>query len=295
MQAMNRILQPAFYEFRGHHDDDPTPWEYGFEWADFVNDRYTLAGLDIMTIGSDDLVRIAMISESKDNRSRLPMLLMKDMFDRFDCARAIRFTTYMPSDTSFLCDDLMSIRDYTIRNMSDDHLVETHCDFGRRGELWLEFDVYVYYRMIDGAMKGSPATKGARCHYPSVRFRRISPLQVDLEIALPKPGRSQPWLLPRRDIVRRLQWLCDLSHRLDGIRASIPRALPAATLAPLTELVDSLATKRRKSDKKPEWETTDEEQLTIRLNLLPEEKFDPTPEGLLLPKPEPRYFKPKFL
>lgn len=270
---MYKTFPLAFYEFRGYRSEDPTPWEYGYGRDDFANDRYTLAGLSISTLGSDDLVRIAMISEKNTHSSRLPVSLMKELFDRFDCARAIRFTSYLPTDmSSFQCDELMRVRDYMVRRLDDHHWVESHCGLYHDNCFQFEFDVYVYYRMIDGAMKGSPMIEGAACRYPSVHFRRISPSRVELEIDSSRLDTGIRWDLPQQDIVYRLQGLCGVLYRLDGIRISIPKKLSPSAQIPLTALVDSLTMKRREYGKATEWETSDDGRMTILLDLLPPEE-----------------------
>lgn len=272
-RTLPHAFYESFYEFRGIPNADPTPWEYGYEQDDFTNDRYTLTGLSLLTLGSDTLVRIIMISETDTHSSRLPVSLMKELFDRFDCVRAIRFTSYLPTDmSSFQCDELMRVRDYMVRRLGDHHWVESHCRLCHDNYFQFEFDVYVYYRMIDEAMKGSPMIKDATCYYPSVHFRRISPSRVELEIDSSRLDASIRWDLPQQDIVYRLQRLCGVLYRLDGIRISIPQKLSPSARIPLTALVDSLTMKRREYDKAIEWETSDDGRMTILLDLLPPEE-----------------------
>ena len=145
-----------------------------------------------------------------------------------------------------------------------------HLEYCFVGTFYARADVY--YRMIDGAMKWSPMIEGAACRYPSVHFRRISPSRVELEIDSSRLDASIRWDLPQQDIVYRLQRLCGVLYRLDGIRISIPKKLSPSAQIPLTALVDSLTMKRREYDKAIEWETSDDGRMTILLDLLPPEE-----------------------
>lgn len=278
---MNRILQPAFYEFRGHRSEDPTPWGSGFEQSDFIDNHYTLSGLDLEFFGSeDDFVRIVMTSGMVDYTSRSPVLLMKELFERYDCARAIRFTSSIPSNISpWRFDDLISLRDWMLRNMGDEKSVETHCSNGA-DYLTLMFDVEFYYRKIDGEMRCTPCVPHREdtrrtFHYPAVRFDYHTPEQVGLFIDTSDYKETAVWGLPHEDILHKLQGLCKWSSRLKSIRVFRPENLPKAMNGPLWELVEAFVSKRRGECREPEWETTDRQQIEIRLELNPKSSQDP--------------------
>lgn len=286
MQAMNKILQPAFYEFRGHRSEDPTPWGSGFEQSDFIDNHYTLSGLDLEFFGSeDDFVRIVMTSGMVDYTSRSPVLLMKELFERYDCARAIRFTSSIPSNISpWRFDDLISLRDWMLRNMGDEKSVETHCSNGA-DYLTLMFDVEFYYRKIDGEMRCTPCVPHREdtrrtFHYPAVRFDYHTPEQVGLSIDTSDYKETAVWDLPHEDILHKLQGLCKWSSRLKSIRVFRPENLPKAMNGPLSELVEAFISKRRGECREPEWETTDRQQIEIRLELNPKSSQDPFPDLL---------------
>ena len=281
MQAMNRILQPAFYEFRGHRSEDPTPWGSGFEQSVFIDNLYTLSGLDLMFLGSEnDFVRIGMVSHMVDYTSRSPVLLMKELFDRYDCARAIRFTSYLPSDISpWRFDNLISLRDWMLRNMGDERSVEAHCCTLNRC-LQFEFDVEFYYRKIDGEMRCSPCVPHREdtwrtFHYPAVRFDYHTPEQVGLSIDTSDYKETAAWGLPHEDILHKLQGLCEWRSRLASIHVFRPENLPKAMNDPLSELVEAFVSQRRGECREPEWETTDRQQIEIRLELNPKSSQDP--------------------
>lgn len=281
MQAMNRILQPAFYEFRGHRSEDPTPWGSGFEQSDFIDNHYTLSGLDLEFFGSeDDFVRIVMTSGMVDYTSRSPVLLMKELFERYDCARAIRFTSSIPSNISpWRFDDLISLRDWMLRNMGDEKSVETHCSNGA-DYLTLMFDVEFYYRKIDGEMRCTPCVPHREdtrrtFHYPAVRFDYHTPEQVGLSIDTSDYKETAAWGLPHEDILHKLQGLCEWSSRLKSIRVCKSENLPKAMNEPLSELVEAFVSKRGGECREPEWKTTDRQQIEIRLELNPKSSQDP--------------------
>ncbi len=281
MQAMNRILQPAFYEFRGHRSEDPTPWGSGFEQSDFIDNRYTLSGLNLEFLeAEDDFVRIVMTSDMVNYVSRSPVLLMKELFDRYDCVRAIRFTSSIPSNISpWRFDNLISLRDWMLRNMGDERSVETHCS-NSIDCLMLMFDVEFYYRKIDGEVRCSPCVPHREdtrrtFHYPAVRFDYHTPEQVGLSIDTSDYKETAAWGLPHEDILHKLQGLCEWRSRLASIHVFRPENLPKAMNGPLSELVEAFVSQRRGECREPEWETTDRQQIEIRLELNPKSSQDP--------------------
>lgn len=278
---MLRTSPPSFYEFRGHHSNNPTPWHWGFEADDFVdfqNNAYTLSGFCLWVIKNEDFVRIAMISQLVDANSRIPVLLMKQLFDRYDCARAIRFSGFVPSDVSSMrFDDVMSLRDYMIRNMGDKRTVQTHCGLLDGLGVDFQFDVEPHLRKIDGRMRCSPrphAKKRYSRFYPAIRFVYHTPELVGLTISLQDSQVKCSWALPQDDILRRLQGLCGWPLRLEGIRVLRPKHLPQGMLKSLSELVETMVTKRKSQCREPEWETTNQQQIEILLELNPKTSAD---------------------
>ena len=278
---MYRTLPPAFYEFRGHRSDNPTPWYFGFEaddFAEFRNNAYTLSGFCLYVIKDEDFVRIVMISELVDANSRIPVLLMKQLFDQYDCARAIHFSGFVPSDVSCMrFDDVMSLRDYMIRNMGDERTVQIHCGLLGGLRVDFQFDVELYLRKIDGRMRCSPRPHAQRWYvrfYPATRFVYHTPELVGLTISLQGCQQQYQWALPQDDILRRLQELCGWPLRLEGIHIFRPEHLPKGMTRSLSELVETMVTKRKGQCREPEWETTNQQQIEILLELSPKTSAD---------------------
>ena len=278
---MYRTFPLAFYEFRGYRSEDPTPWVSGFEHSDFIDNRYSLSGLDFMFLEAEnEYVRIVITADMVDGDSRLPVLLMKELFDRYDCARAIRFTSFIPSDISpWRFDDLMSLRDWMLRNMGDERSVEMHCGIHTDHYLQFQFDVELYYRKIDGEMKCSPCIPHREnmwytFRYPAVRFDYHTPEQVGLSIDISDLDTTYVWELPHEDILRRLQGLCGWSSRLENIRVLRPENLPKSMNEPISKLIEALVTKRKGKCLEPDWETTDRQRIEILLELNPESSQD---------------------
>ena len=278
---MYRTLPPAFYEFRGHRSDNPTPWYFGFEADDFVefqNNAYTLSGFCLYVIKDEDFVRIVMISELVDADSRIPVLLMKQLFGQYDCARAIHFSGFVPSDVSCMrFDDVMSLRDYMIRNMGDERTVQIHCGLLGGLSVNFQFDVEPYLRKIDGRMRCSPRPHAKRWYsrfYPATRFVYHTPELVGLTISLQDCQLQCQWALPQDDILRRLQGLCGWPLRLEGIHIFRPQHLPKGMPRSLSELVETMVMKRKGQCREPEWEITNQQQIEILLELNPKTSAD---------------------